>query len=222
MNLTVKDDFGQGLNTDIWSTKRIEPGRWSFCQIEGRDAVKIELHKGDKQATDKRGVITERSELSENPETLISLGTNIWYAFLFYLPEDFPIVDNRLVIAQWKQYTPQPESPFFSFRYSGGELMAKVAVETEEHRVKFREKKEWRGKWHDVLVNYLLTEKQEGFAKAWIDKKEFANYQGKLGFTPNAPLTYFKMGLYRDQIDLPQTIYFSHFRRGIKREDCIR
>ena len=27
----------------------------------------------------------------------------MWYGFSFLIPAGFPIVDNRLVIAQWKQ-----------------------------------------------------------------------------------------------------------------------
>ena len=72
---------------------------------KGRSAAKITLRTGDvvEPATDKDKA-TERDELIED-QSLYSLeGVKYDYQFSMFLPDSFPIVPVRLVIAQWKQY----------------------------------------------------------------------------------------------------------------------
>ena len=47
------------------------------------------------------GKHTERAELDSGKHAFV--GRDVWYGFSFLIPPSFPVVDNRLVIAQWKQ-----------------------------------------------------------------------------------------------------------------------
>lgn len=216
----VRDDFDQGLNPNFWSTQKIESGRLTFHNLGNISVAQIELKRGDRQEVNKFGTITERDELLEHRSLQLPLGVDSWYAFSFFFPEDFPIVDNRTVFAQWKQRTPEAESPFLSFRYQGGELVCKVIGEDVNEKFRPKQKEELRGQWHRILMNYRLDENQTGKVHCRLDDKELVNYEGKMGYHFTDPSTYFKMGLYRDQIDTPQIIYLAQYRRGPSQEDC--
>lgn len=219
--MVIHDNFDHGLRPDIWSTKRIETGRFSYVQNAGRNALKVDLHQGDKQAVNSQGIITERSEISENPNILLPLGTKVWYRFSFFFPKDFPPLDNRTVFAQWKQYAPEDKSPFISFRYINGELSCKI-VNSESKNVKnFPKSGDWRDAWHQITTNYQLNTNQQGFVHVLVDGEELVNYEGELGYQSDNPLTYFKMGLYRDQAKPPQTVFFANYCRGFNRQDIV-
>lgn len=217
--ILLKDDFEGDINRRIWGLKRIADGRWALAQIAGRNALKITIERGDRQEISDKGMPTERSELSEIKQILLPTDTPIWYGFSFYFPPDFVIVQNRLIFAQWKQRTGRKERPFLSFRYIDGELIFQVAHGDQVR--KFKKETDLRGVWHDVLVNYRLDKVDSGFAQAWVDGTSFAEYEGKMGYEPPRELTYFKMGLYRDKFDLPQTVYLARFRRGPSKESCL-
>lgn len=209
----IQDSFDRGFDKKIWSMKRIEDGRYSYVNNAGKDAIRIELRKGDRQATNSLGIITERSEISEHHDILLPLVVDVWYAFSFFFPDDFPTLNNRTVFAQWKQYTKQAVSPFVSFQYVDGTIKCKIVDSSSDKRIKFAKKGEWRGSWHRIVLNYKLNTDQTGFVHAWLDGEEFVNYQGNMGYPAKENLTYFKMGLYRDQVEPTQTIYLADYRR---------
>ena len=69
-------------------------------------------------------------------------------------------------------------------------------------------------------MNYLLNPNLTGRVRCKLDGEEFVNYEGELGHSSLGPSTYFKMGLYRDQIETPQTICLAQYRRGPTEKDC--
>ncbi len=215
----IKDDFTEP-RPDIWSLKRIESGRYSYTNYLDTPAIKIDIQKSDRQATDTFGKIGERSEISETPSILLPHGPDVWYGFSFCFPSDFLTIDNRTVVAQLKQYTQSPESPFWSLRYQNGVLICQITGQDLPQSIKFKLEGEWRGQWHRALLNYQLGKDKQGYMNMWLDDQPFAQHQGSMGYTPTEDLTYFKMGLYRDQVEEPQSVYFSNFRRGFNRQDC--
>jgi len=220
-NQLLKDDFEGLINSDIWLLKRILPSSWKISKEyvrEGISSLKITLHKGDLTGIGNDGHNTERAEFSENYKYCIKHGTNIWYSFSVYFPRDFLIINNRLVFAQWKQVTEHPKSPFISLRYINNELLFKIYGNNKSIK-KFRKKVDLRGKWHDILINYCLNKDKNGYAKVWIDKDLFADYKGEMGYDFQKDIIYFKFGLYRDELDIPQTIYLDKFRRGTNQEE---
>lgn len=43
------------------------------------------------------------------------------------------------------------------------------------------------------------------------------NKKGPLGFTLNGNAIHFHLGIYRDQLTIPQTLYFDQFCRSVKK-----
>jgi hypothetical protein len=218
MSYKLKDDF-KTMDTDVWFLKRLKKSNWKITKHLDRQCIRITVRKGDYQMKGNDGKLTERAELTENNYLRVPTGTPMWYSFHFCFPKDFLIVDNRLVFAQWKQSTVLPESPFLSFRYVDGKLYFQIVYDQRRKKF-FCDKKDWRGRWHKVLIYYKLDSNFHGETKAWLDDKFIADYEGRLGSSQPTLDPYFKMGLYRDRIEKPQTIYLSHFRRSTNRKFC--
>jgi len=211
----IRDDFSSPELEKHWTTQRILPGDFSIKD----GALKITLNPGDMVEAE-----SERAEISLSEES-ISPGTEVWYRFSIFIPEDFQINNNRLVIAQWKQPSDEDQSsdsPFLSYRYQDGMIIAQVIVnesddgsEDKSVKRKFKSPELERGIWHEIKTNYSLDDQNNGRCKFIIDGQIIGEYEGKMGYK-HLPKTkrYFKMGLYRDRQDYSQTISFSKFRRG--------
>ncbi len=219
----LRDDFINTIDTRIWSLERVaDDSCYGFQMTEGKHALNITVHEGDRAGIGNDGRHTERTEITEHTNVQIPILTEIWYSFNFFFPPDFPIVNNRLVFAQWKQQTVKPESPFLSWRYSNGKLFFQTVFEYEKTNFDYPENNDIRGTWHTVLLQYRLRNDKTGFVKTWLDSSLFAEYDGPMGSShPTSQLLQFKMGLYRDQLEIPQTILFSQFRRGETKESCM-
>lgn len=100
---------------------------------------------------------------------------------------------------------------------SAGKLFTQVVFGSARKRF-IAPNKEWRGKWHQALIHYHLHKNGRGEARVWIDKKMITDYFGKLGSQQAVSNPHFKMGLYRDQTEIPQTIYFANFSRASRKE----
>lgn len=218
-NYNLRDDFAGKVDLKIWSLQRLSNHNWKTVKYKGKNAVKITVNKGDYRMVGNDGKFTERAELSEKESVWIPTRTLIWYSFSFYLPQDFKILKNRLVFAQWKQSTVRSESPFLSFRYVDGKLYFQVVFDSQRKKY-FCKQKDWRGKWHKVLVYFKLEKSHHGETKAWVDGELIAKYKGRLGSSSPTSDPHFKFGLYRDQIEVPQTIYLANFRRSSMKEYC--
>lgn len=212
--LLLKDDFKKKLNKNIWDLTKINQSCWEIIDKvpnnHSKYALKVDANNSVRSPKDKKDI--DRSEISEKEHVHVKLDNSVWYLISFYFPKGFFIADNRLVFAQWKQYAPHYGSPFLSARYINNKFSFKV---TGENVVKkFNKKIDLRGKWHVIIVNYKLGTNQTGFAKGWLDSELVMDYKGEMDYSPAPNYIFFKMGLYRDTLEQPQTIYFNKFRRS--------
>lgn len=171
-----------------------------------------------------------RSEVSTND--FPSMGAEKWYGFSLYLPADFPIEDNRLILAQWWAKTKKhlgevSRSPILQLRFAGGDLEVilrwyqdKIVHDDEKYnQVKlYKFKKFPLGQWNDFVFHIKWMPDENGFIETWWNGKKIIDYKG---VTENqdevGPM--FKFGLYRDQTDKTYISYFSEYRTGNSYEE---
>ncbi len=219
----LHDNFEGPLLSAIWKTKKFKPDSVKFQSNIVRksgNAIQITINEGDCASKNRK---TERDELLENKKLGPQENEIYEYAFSLYLPRNFPIVSTRLVLAQWKQNdeknNAQVDNPILAIRYVAGEFY--ITLQTTRKKIKiFSTKKEIRGNWIDLIFNIKFTRKKYGFVKIWMNKKQIVDYGGitayvaKYGY-PSTGKFYFKMGLYRDRMKKPMTIYFDEFHKKI-------
>jgi hypothetical protein len=103
----IRDDFEEPKLSSIWTAGKMVPGAFSTQREivhSGHSAAQITIHPNDRfEAASDDGAASERDELMEAPQFWSRPGRTYDYSFSLYLPKDFPIVERRLVIAQWKQ-----------------------------------------------------------------------------------------------------------------------
>ncbi|MFA4941155.1 MAG: heparin lyase I family protein [Patescibacteria group bacterium] len=221
----LRDDFdGQSLGK-IWELDRLPPN--GYQQVDapdrpGEKAVELTVHPGDfLRQGPAAGQIRERCEIGEKAEYFIKPGANIWYGLSFYIPKNFLVVDNRLVIAQWRnnKTTKRHENPPLALRYINGELRFTIKNE-DEWITLFNEPNAEKGAWHDLLVNYQWNKDHSGYCGVALDGADKGKYEGHIGYDHLPAEMHFRMGLYRDHLEEPQSLLFSRFRRGASREFC--
>jgi len=222
-NAVVYDGFETTGLRQHWETRRFLPGAvriQSSVARAGKGAARIILRPGD-QIPQERGSELERAELQESTRLWSVEDSAYVYSFSVFVPQDFPIVSTRLVIAQWKQYCPvdacTPDNPTLAIRYQAGELSITKQV-TAEKDVLYRTRDDIRNRWLDFRFEIRFSRSQSGRIKAWlgdtlvIDYKGVTAYPASGGYVEDG-LFYFKMGLYRDRSSEPMTIYFDEYRK---------
>ena len=218
-DIVLKDDFESERLSSIWSTDKLSENAIHHVSAPtrtGSGAIEIALHPYAKAEITSAGDITERAELMEASTVRLKMGVEVWYAFSFLLPSDFPIVKTRLVIAQWKQACldcTKKRSPMVSLRYRDGEV--RVDIEKKQGREKlYRQKMDLRSRWVDMVFRIMPKATSEGYLQVWMNGEQVADYRGALGFTDDKDEIYFKMGLYRNHMKRPMRIIIDRFRRG--------
>ena len=218
--ISIADDFQGGVGP-IWRLQRIRPDAIATVRDPTglpRDVVAITLRSGD-LADD--GGATERAELSEADHLHLPTGTDVWYGFSLYVPLDFPVVDRRLVLGQWKQGCGDctaDHSPGIANRYRNG--VFSITIQDGERRVVlFEEKADIRGRWNHLVYHLSLTPSPDGFLQAWFNGRQVVDYRGRLGYPDDRDHVYFKIGLYRDTLAVPMTLLLARFRRGTSRAE---
>jgi hypothetical protein len=226
--LDVYDGFETPELSKLWSTDRFEPGAVTLQTNvfrAGHGAAKITVQPRDKfEAGIKGSKDTERDELLEARKLTARETVNYEQSFSMFIPTNFPIVPTRLVIAQWKQYCPEggncsDDSPVVALRYVSGVL--KITHQIGPHQTTLYEtKEELRGRWTDFKFQLRFTTNDNGRIKAWLNGKPVADYAGANAYPENATTGYpspsrfyFKMGLYRDVMAEPMTIYVDEYRK---------
>ena len=224
--INVYDGFETSHLSKIWSTDRMEIksfGIQSDIVRKGKSAVKITLRTGDKtEAGTATSATSERDELLEDKSLVSVEGLKYEYKFSMFLPETFPIVSTRLVIAQWKQYCPsgQPcsdDSPVVAIRYQSGELF--ITLQTDSGKVKlYSLKDEIRNKWLDFKFQIRFSKQNNGEILASLNDKEIFHFKGIVSYSENRGYLvknryYFKMGLYRNVMPEPMTIYIDEYSK---------
>ncbi len=225
-------DVYDGFETDrlsaIWNTGRFVRGavaiQSDFVRM-GHGAAKVVLNHHDMfEAGIKGSKDSERAELLESAKFISQENIIYEYSFSEMIPSDFPIVPVRLVIAQWKQdcagHEPcSDDSPVVAVRYVSGIL--RITRQNGRHQVTlFETSEDLRGKWTDFRFQIRFTSSQDGVIHAWFNGRQAVDYRGATAY-PENPETgysrpshfYFKMGLYRDVMDEPMTIYIDEYRK---------
>jgi Polysaccharide lyase len=231
----VYDGFETNTLSKLWETSRFAPGAVSIETGNvraGHSAVKIVVHSNDKfEAGNNGNSDSERAELME-ARALVSKDDDAdEYSFSMFFPADFPIVPVRLVVAQWKQYCPDnitvcsDDSPVLAIRYIGGVLSITQDLE-RKFIVLYQQKADLRNRWLDFRFQVRFSAKQSGRVKAWLDHKQLVDFNG-ITATSESPATgypapgyiYFKMGLYRNVMSEPMTVYIDEYRKRRMRAD---
>jgi hypothetical protein len=226
--VNVYDGFETPRLSELWDTGRLARGAvtmQSDVVLAGHRAARIVLHRGD---VFERGINgskdTERDELAETQRLYSLENVTYEYSFSQFLPQDFPIVPTRLVIAQWKQYcNGQPacddDSPVVALRYVSGLL--RITQNVSRHgRALYESATDLRGHWTDYRFQLRFTATEAGLIRAWIGNTQVVDFRGPTAYPENSTtgyrspsLFYFKMGLYRDLMAEPMTIYIDEYRK---------
>ena len=225
----VYDGFESAELDSRWSKHRMVPGSFrtqSEIVRVGRSAAEITVRSRDRreEASDD-GSATERDELMEAWWLFGHAGRAYRYSFSLYLPADFPIVPQRLVLAQWKQVCEwtrcRPQNPVLAIRYQNGELTVTRQDETGKS-ILYSTTQEIRGRWLDFRFDTRFSRfgdgDQPGYIDAWLNGEQIVSYQGATLYQlqrgyPAHGYIYFKMGLYRDELQQPMTIYVDEYRK---------
>lgn len=224
--IDVYDGFESPELSSVWSEWRFLPGAVEMqpnVVRQGKSACKITLRPGD-QMDDEIGAILERAELAELP-ALVSLEDSCYsYSFSLFPPQDFPIVPTRLILAQWKQYSKSEnfrvDNPVIALRYQSGKLRLTCQI-GEDKTVLYELKEDIRNKWLDFKFRLRFSTGENGLIKAWLNGNVIADYAGTTAYAEEYGYTkpnyfYFKIGLYRDHLDQPMTIYIDeYFKRQL-------
>jgi hypothetical protein len=224
----VYDGFEARELSEIWDTDRFARGAVTM-QSEivraGRGAAKLVVHSRDKfEAGINGNKDSERAELLEAGKLVSKENRTYEYSFSMWIPADFPIVPTRLVIAQWKQDCDghancSDDSPIVAVRYTSGVLQ--ITHQTGRHRTPLFETQEsLRGKWTDFRFQIRFSSQPTGRLQAWLNGTRVVDYTGVNAYPENAATGYsspsrfyFKMGLYRDVMAEPMTIYIDEYRK---------
>lgn len=220
------DGFEGKELSEIWSHDKFEEGAvkiQSEIVRKGKSAVQIVIHKGDRiEQGDANSKTSERDELLERKEFGPMEDEGYSYAFSMFIPNGFPIVPTRLVLAQWKQNEENDNAlinnPILALRYVNGELFITLQTTEKRNRI-YSTREDVRGKWIDFVFHVKFTREEKGFVKVWMNEKQIVDYKGVTAYSekynyPKPGHFYFKMGLYRDRMDEPMTIYIDEFKKS--------
>jgi Polysaccharide lyase len=181
------------------------------------------IHAGDVyEAGSAKGKATERDELRESKNYSSAEGKLYEYQFSLFLPDSFPLVPVRLVIAQWKQYCGDGgectvDNPILAIRYVSGQLYITIQTDTVKTTL-YETHDEIRNKWLDFKFRIRFSKTDNGQADAWLNEKQIIHFKGvtcyssNKGYSDNSTF-YFKTGLYRDLMPEPMTIYIDEYRK---------
>jgi polysaccharide lyase-like protein len=227
-NINIYDGFEAPTLSDLWDTSRFTAGAVTMqSQVAraGHGAAKITLHSHDTFQKGVNGDLdTERDELMEARKLMSKEDAAYEFSFSMFLPPDFPVVPTRLVIAQWKQYCAgsgpcSDDSPVLAIRYIDGEIRITQAIDRQVH-VLFKRRGEFRSRWLDFRFRVRFSPKETGRVEAWLGEEQLVNFNGATANAdsaatgyPNPSNFYFKMGLYRDVMAEPMTIYIDEYRK---------
>ena len=219
----ITDHFESDSLNRIWTNDKFIPGALSF-QSEyarsGNRAAMITIHQGD-QIEEEKGTILERAELKESKKLFSLENSDYAYSFSIFLPPDFPIVPTRLVIAQWKQNcqsgTCNPGNPVIALRYVSGEFFITLQVGQDQTTL-YRQKESILNKWLDFKFHIRFSRDRSGGIKAWLNGRQIIDFDGVTAYSQafgyKMPgIFYFKIGLYRDQMDQTMTIYIDDYMK---------
>jgi hypothetical protein len=225
----VYDGFEAPTLGNLWETSRFTSGAveiQSSIVRAGHGAVRITVHSRDTFEAGQNGdADSERDELLEARALTSREATPYEFSWSMYLPPDFPIVPVRLVVAQWKQYCGSDtapcsdDSPVLAVRYIGGVLRITQDL-AHKQTVLYEEKTDLRSRWLDLRFRVRFTPNADGRIEAFLDGKRVVDFHGVTADAEDTATGYsspgyffFKMGLYRNVMPQPMTIYLDEYRK---------
>ena len=220
----TSDNFESETLGSIWRTDKFIEGAMTI-QSEivrsGKKACKLTLRSGD-QIEKEKGTKFERAELREKNELMINENERCVYSFSLFIPEDFPIVETRLVIAQWKQNCSgncDPDNPVIAVRFESGRLF--ITLQNNfERKTLFEYNGNPTGKWLDFKFDVCFSRTDSGILSVDLNNRKIIGYKGatayseKYGYQAGGKL-YFKTGLYRDKMSQTMTIYIDDYKKEL-------
>ena len=226
---------GVSLVEEIENRWTIDAARKDYAQKivtdnvrAGRVALRFESRHGDRLVRDKPGQY--HNEMSAYNHFKAKMGHAYWYGISIFIPADFPIHQNRLVLSQWHSVRDPgeiPRSPPLSQRFENGWFLVKVChgakkIYTEnpcpKKLVIYRNRNLKLGVWHDFIYHVRWSYRDDGFVELWIDGKKVVGYRGPVGYNDDEG-PYFKYGIYRNDIEDTYVVYFDEYRRGNSYEE---
>lgn len=197
---------------------RYEPGAVVLSDENarsGRQSTKITVTEGDIAQRGDSGQANERAELDSGPRAIMD--QDVWCGFSFLIPPDFPIVTTRLVISQWKQ-SGLDGSPIVAQRFSGGRHY--VTVRDLNTRGSWREEFELPaivpGRWNDMVFHIRFAHDASGVVEVWTNGEQVARCVGPTASRRGTETFYHKVGLYRDRMAEPMTLYLDNYSIGAR------
>jgi hypothetical protein len=227
--IPIIDEFENPIISNLWKTDKIIP---SDAKIQsevfksGHRAIQISLHTNDKFEAGRNGNLdSERAELTEAKSLIAQQGKTYLQTFSMFIPNDFPIVERRLVIAQWKQKCPfghicDDNSPVLAIRYISGKMLI-TQTSGPQRIVLWESEKEFRNRWLDFKFRVCFAS-DRGRIMAYLNDSIVVDYSGPTAYNedsttgyPSPSQFYFKMGLYRDTMTEPMTIYIDNYSKEL-------
>jgi hypothetical protein len=219
--IMLTDDFENGRLSDFWHLGNKGSGRYEKDAVSitdqfhrsGNHCVKLVLKEGYIRQDGGDGNFTERTELDSRTHPF--LYQNVWYKFSILIPEDFPIVDNRLVISQVKQ-TVLFGNPLqlYAHRFRNDQhylTIYDMTNDKKEQAARVTLPKLTKEKWHDFIFQIYYSETADGYINISMDGKKVASFSGPTVSEQGRNQFYHKIGMYRDQWPDPMTIYFDNY-----------
>lgn len=168
---------------------------------------------------------TYRSEIST--KEFVPMGSEKWYGFSIFIPVDFPLEKNRLIISQWwariqPGMNQERRSPILQLRFAEGDLQI-ILRRYEDKPIKdpdkfiantlYKVRPFALGKWNDFVFHIKWTPTVDGLIEAWLNGSQIVTFHGITdNDDENGPN--FKFGLYRDATDKTYVSYVTNYRMG--------
>jgi hypothetical protein len=227
--INIYDGFETPNLTPLWEPSRLEPHSIAMetqTVRAGHQAIAITVRPNDMFEAGQHGSAdSERDELLEARALTAREGHAYEQTFSMFFPADFPIVPTRLVIAQWKQYCGSDDlpcsddSPVLALRYIGGTLLITQDLD-KQHIILYQQHAEFRGRWLDFKIRTRFSSTDTGRIKVWLGDKLLVDHTG-ITADAETPQTgyagpsrfFFKMGLYRNRMKEPMTVYIDEYRK---------
>jgi hypothetical protein len=227
----VQDGFETSSLSNLWATDKITSSDYTMQSAvvrNGKSALQVTLHSSDHFEAGQHGnKDSERAELTEADQLYACQGERYAYSFSMFLPQNFPIVDTRLVIAQWKQLCDgnrncDDNNPVLAIRYRSGILSVTQTIGAHRTTLWQSSGEDMRNKWLAFRFRICFATDTTGYVTGYINDSLIIHYRGATAYPendstgyPSPGHFYFKMGLYRDTMTEPMTIYIDEYSKEL-------
>ena len=208
----LEDGFENGQVAEFWIPCGTEHSRWECGHIfaqknvvrSGNFAANITIQPGDISQPDQDSS-TERDEL-DSRTWQVGGDEDVWYGMSFLLPTNFPLVDDRLVMGQWKQSMAGDKHPLIAQRFVNNTWYYTINVGFTKETYYMEELE--LGIWHDMIYQINFSPFDSGYFRAWHNGTQVIDYSGRTAYDYMPQYFYHKFGLYRDPWPTSWTVFF--------------